>query len=399
MTSATLTPGSLAHGARFSFEAAFSMPLAFTSAAMLLLSPMAALALSAFLLINLPSRTPRTARLILGLVVAAAMALLAGNRPVDSDASNDIDGYYEAYLSIAGGESAFDTQFGAGLETGLPLLMSLFSALLPPLSMNGLMFCFSLAASLLMLCWVEMGASKRTQRQNLALLGICLIMLNLYFATQLSRQFLSLLVLLYAFTASTRLRQIVWVLIAASFHLTALPFFGACLLARRGRAGWLVIAVVVLVFRTYFAAVLTTLDVLPDALIQKLLYYADDLNPDGASDLASLRMVGLLAAISLVVLASTRFRPADAAKPWLGVPWLTALVYVMLLPIPLASLRATLMMHSVAPGLIAFKMLELGSRRLLTTVLNGLLGYKILSLAMQAPNLQSGFGMLSGFFL
>ena len=55
---------------------------------------------------------------------------------------------------------------------------------------------------------------------------------------------------------------------------------------------------------------------------------------------------------------------------------------VLLLPIPLASLRATLMVHSIVPGLIAYKMLSGRAHRLLLPVLNILLLYKIAAFAL-----------------
>jgi hypothetical protein len=379
--------------------AAFHLPLALLCAASLPLMPLAALGLSVLLLINLPTCTRVLPRRLLGLSAAVALAMLAGNRPIDLTLeSNDIEGYYEIYRSLMQGESVFDTAFGAGFEVALPALMAAAGALLPTLSMNGLMFCFSLAGALLMLGWVETAFYGRGERlPTPALLGISMIMLNLYFATQLSRQFLSLIVLLYAFTASTRRGQAGWLLLATSFHLTALPFFAVYQLARRGPLGWLAIIVAAVVFRVWFVELLAALEILPEAVGQKLLYYAEELDADAATDLASLRIVGLLAALSIAVLLVAPGRVPEAVKPWLALPWITAIVHLLLLPVPLAPLRTTLMVHSVVPGLVAFRLMEGRQRGLMLSVLNTLLAYKVVTLGMLTPNLQPGIDMLAGF--
>ena len=99
-------------------------------------------------------------------------------------------------------------------------------------------------------------------------------MLNLYYSTQLSRQFLSGVVLLFAFSARRPIAKVVFVALAASFHLTAIPFFVLYVLVKRGRIGWLTIVLLALLMRLYFFDLLVALDVLPAAIAEKLAYYA-----------------------------------------------------------------------------------------------------------------------------
>jgi hypothetical protein len=129
------------------------------------------------------------------------------------------------------------------------------------------MFCLALTASVLLLLWVETSFYAGSAKHRPALLGITLLLLNIYFATQLSRQFLSLIVLLFAFTAQWRGRRMLFVTLAASFHLTALPFYGLYLLARRGWLGWIAILVAAYLLRIYFAQLLVAFDVLPEAAV------------------------------------------------------------------------------------------------------------------------------------
>jgi len=91
--------------------------------------------------------------------------------------------------------------------------------------------------------------------------------------------------------------------------------------------------------------------------------------------------------------------PDSATRVWLAVPWIAAIVHFLLLPIPLASLRTTLMIHSVLPGLIAYQMLWRRGGPLLLAVLNVLFAYKIVTFvaAGQSGNLLSTAAMLSRF--
>jgi hypothetical protein len=362
---------------------------------------LAAFAVASFLLLNLPANTSRPARVCLGVIVATSLALMAGARPIDPNASNDIEAYHEIYRSLAEGDFSELTHFGGGVEVALPLLMYLWALILPPLSVNGLMFCLALTSSMLMLVWVEKTFYSGAGPQRPALLGICIVLMNLYFATQLSRQFISLIVLLYAFSASGRGRQAFYLALASAFHLTAIAFFAMYLLARRGWRGWLVIVVVALLAKLYFAQLLVAFDVLPEAAAEKLVYYVDNDDDSLAADIGSLRMIFLLAVISVVSIFASQFKPSARSRPWLAVPWVAAVVHYILLGIPLASLRTTLMVHSVASGLIAYKMLSGRAGRALTVVLNVLLLYKVAAFATaeQYANLQPTLMMLSRFLL
>jgi len=267
------------------------------------------------------------------------------------------------------------------MEVALPALMLLWANVLPPLSINGLMFCLTLTASLLLLLWIESSFYGTNAMQRPALLGISLLLLNIYFATQLSRQFLSLIVLLYAFTAQTRGRQLLFV-------------------ARRGWLGWVAILLAAFALRIYFAQLLVAFDVLPEAAADKLVYYAENTEESTDADIGSLRMVFLLAVASLFALVGSGLRPDARTRLWLAVPWLTALVHYLLLPIPLASLRATLMVHSVASGFIVYQMFAGRAHKLLLPALNVLLLYKVAAFAtaQQGANLRPSIFMFSTFF-
>ena len=365
-----------------------------------LLFPLASFTAAAVLLVNLPEGTPAAARRALIVVLAFSMALMTGARPLDPAASNDIDGYYLIYEDLRRGDLSEIMHFGGGFEVTMMGLFLLWGALLPKLTPNGLMFCLALTSALIFAAWVELTFyGKEDRRRGPALLAVCVFMLNLYFSTQLVRQFLSLVILLFAFSAANRWRALAWVLLSSSVHLTGGLFFVAYLLAKRGWKGWLVILGIAIMVRVYFADLLVAFDILPEVVAEKVKYYVENDEEGTASDLASLRMISLLGMISLVVLAAARGRVTHSARAVLALPWLTAIVHILLWPVPLASLRTTLAIHSVVPGVVAYHMFPKNQRVLQLGVLNLLVLYKTATMASAdgLSNLASTVAMMSGF--
>lgn len=354
--------------------------------------PIVAFAVSAALLINLSRNTPDVARRLLGLMLVIAVSMMISSRAVSIEGSDDFVGYYELYKEIQAGDYSRMFQFGGGLEVTLPALFYLWSLLLPELSINGLMLSSALTSAILFWVWVDLNFYRKGgERIAPALIGAALLLFNLYFSTQTTRQFLSMIVLLYAFSAHTTIRRWLFITLAASIHLTALPFYGAYWLATRGRYGVVLLLSGVVLIRFYFPALLTLLDVLPEALVEKLAYYVDNNSEYTDSDLGALKLIGLLCLLSLLSLAAQGFRLDARTRPWHSVPWIAAVVHVLLLPIPLAPLRSTLAVHSVVTGLVAHRMFSRRNRILLQLVLNILLLYKLAGYA----TLEDGSGLTS----
>jgi hypothetical protein len=379
-----------------------------TSLLLLLIAPILSFIFTGLVLINSKAIVTRMPRLYLAMVMILSLAMMAGARPLEAGDSNDIVGYYDTYRMLVGGDLSYLTHFGGGLEdgigveVGLPLLLYFFGLFLPLLSVNGLMFCLAFASSLLLLIWFERTFYADNRMHYTALIGVCILMLNLYFSTQLTRQFFSLSILLYAFTAHGRVRQFAYVILAGMFHLTAIPYFIMFTMARRGRIGLVFIFALLVVLHYIFPQIVAIKDVLPQAISEKLLWYTLNEETYSAADIASLRMILLLCSISLLVWVVVRFKPAVEARSWLALPWLVAIAHLLLLSIPLASLRTTLLVHSIIPGLLAYKMFEGGGstvRNLRMLVLNVLLVYKIFVYltAEQSGNLFSTMHMLTDF--
>jgi hypothetical protein len=373
------------------------------STSLLLIAPILAFIFTGIVLIDSRHSFPKAIRLYLASTMIISLSMMAGARPIDPDqTSNDIDGYYQVYQAISDGDLSNITHFGAGIEVGLTLLFYIFSLLLPPLSINGLMFCLAFVSSFLLLIWIEKTFYTGHHMRHTALIGTCILMLNLYFSTQLVRQFFSLIILLYAFSATGRIKQLTFVVLAAMFHATAIPYYLLFLIIRKGRIGWMFAIVLAFVLRYTFSYLVEMQDFLPMLLALKLRWYVDIAETNSSTDLASFRMIFLLSCISLLILIAKRFKPPAEAKPWLAVPWISGIVHLILLPIPLVALRTTMLVHSITPGLLVHKMFEGGGlsvRMLRIMVLNLLIVYKIAVYitAGESGNLFSTLHMLTDF--
>src|SRR3546814_20671345 len=93
------------------------------------------------------------------------------------------------------------------------------------LSINGMMFFLSLFSIILFIVWLcRVSAQEAPQKQAL-LLGISLLMINLYFSTQTSRPFIATLLLLFAITEKSLFIRFALLALASAFHIKSIPFF------------------------------------------------------------------------------------------------------------------------------------------------------------------------------
>jgi hypothetical protein len=333
--------------------------------ALLTLSPFLTLFISGLILINVNVLSKNT-RILLSIIMIVSLAMISGARPILDGDQNDISGYYEIYKFLAAGDLQYLTHFGGGInegggiEIGLPILLYIFTFFSKNLSINGLMFNLSLLGSIFVAVWIHKTFYKTECTPSPALIGFGILFLNLYFATQLSRQFFSLIFLLYAITEKRFIWRYVWLLVASSFHITAIPFYIFYKIFISGYTGFLFLVLILILFRLFFFSSLDLIPVFPSLITEKLAYYKTAEQGVSMADLESFKIIFLMIAMSLIVLVTMRFHPAGHQKKWLLIPWIAALIHLILLPIPLASLRTTLMFTAILPGIIIYMMFQGG---------------------------------------
>lgn len=343
--------------------------------------PMLAFFVSVFILINFQPKEALS-QFAFALVAGISLSLMAAARPVAFEQFSDTDVYYGIYRSIHEGDMSVLTLYGGGFEIGISVLFFLLSYISPFISINGMMFFLSLFSILMFIIWLRRVGSHEPPRRQAFLLGISLLMINLYFATQTSRQFISTIFLLFAITERSIIIKLAYIAVASAFHITSIPFFIIYTLAQRWRHGWIAVLLLATILRFYFANLLAMIGVMPAAMAEKITYYLNNSAGYTSADLGALKIIALLAIVSGIALVAYRFRPPPEKRAWLTAPWIAGAVHIILLPIPLLSLRTTLAVHALLPGFLVANMLD-GRRAWMTTmaVSNALLVYKVVSFA------------------
>jgi EpsG family len=381
---------------RFAFLS-FVILLAF----MLLISPFGVFIVSMFALLNVSDFNNRFNRMTIGVVASVAISIIAASRIIDLDDANDVIVYYGVYLKLVDNDWSAFAHFAGGIEFALPLLMWLLSLLLPVLTISGLMFAFSLICMLLFVAWIEYSFIASKKINITELLGISMLMVNVYFSTQLTRQFFALIILLFAISATTRVYKILFLLISSSFHLSALPFYLIYVLVSKVKWGLCILFIFVLLLQICFPLIVKMYEFLPFALGEKVLTYVINESDITDVDIASLRITFLLIIIATLSFFSSRLTFRRSINDWALISFSAFAIQLMLLPIPLASLRFTLLINSILPGFIAYHLLISYESRLKNLVLNGLLIYKSFILAFSTAYLSFdlGYRVFSGFLI
>src|SRR3546814_1305107 len=129
-----------------------------------------------------------------------------------------------------------------------------------------------------------------------------------------------------------------------------MPFFIIYVLGQRWRYGWLAVLGLAAVLRFYFANLLAMIGVMPAAMAAKITYYLNNYAGYTEADLGALRIIVLLAIVSVIATNTCRLKPLAESRVWLKVPWIAGAVHIILLPIPLLSLRTNLVLHALLPG-------------------------------------------------
>src|SRR3546814_20100382 len=120
-------------------------------------------------------------------------------------------------------------------------------------------------------------------------------MINLYFATQTSRQFIATILLLFAITEKSLFIRFALLALASAFHITSIPFFIIYVLGQRWRYGWLAVLGLAAVLRFYFANILAMIGVMPAAMAEKITDYINNSEGYTEADLGPRKIIGLLA--------------------------------------------------------------------------------------------------------
>jgi hypothetical protein len=284
----------------------------------------------------------------IGFICAYSASVSAASR-MTFDQSDDFTRYYQGYLEIlSNGWSAIGVY---GSEVGLPFvyevlaLTGMRSPLVP-------LFAVTMISVTVFVIWVDKFGSLHFDAERFgSVMAMSLLFIDFVMSTQLTRQFLSSVFLLYAISV-TGWRSMAWLLVATLFHQTAVPIY---LLVRlvlhfRWRMVYALFALGVLLL-IYFETLLRYglgFDLSVLEVGAKLLFYVgayDDIVQGVGINVAEIRFVALNCFAALL---ARKHMP----KGWPELMFCVAILYVLFLPFPMVSYRLFLLFGTILTGYI-----------------------------------------------
>lgn len=317
------------------------------------ISPLLAWIIAMLILAVGSSVLNKTNRRILGLVVIFAGALTIASRQVFESPSDDFARYYAIYQSLSEGDMAAFFNFGDGFEIILPLLFRALSFFFSKAEPSLVIFFVSFFCGLLFLFWLEKYGMKEVEPAKRSLcLATALIFFSFFMTSQLMRQMIAMLLVLYALYEKNILTSALFVVMGTAFHLTALPIYIVCKMSFRYPViTFFIVSITSLIFVHSFTSILSlysggSLDYIGTG---KLLYYTDSTESFTKADLSLLKYFVFLIIIYLLIPG----RDNVTAK-WKYFVLTFSAIYFVFLPLPGASLRTTLILNSILLGYLIF---------------------------------------------
>lgn len=317
-------------------------------AAVYLFSPLASY-IGALLYLTIFSRLLYPAvRVGAAIVTVLSGASIWASRTFGRSMSDDFEQYYEIYSRISNHE--WTTGVIPAYEFGLPAFFKVISMALPSLTPSGLMFVVTVTAGLIMLFYLERFGLEEFPREKKA---YCVAMVFLFFSfvmvTQLTRQMLSSVLLVYLFFVVRPLWKWLSLIVASAIHITAVAVH-AVVRALQGRYLILLFAVAAILV-AQFVDIASVASALIGYDIPRLGYYL--VGAESSGNLATLAIVVLVAvagALSLLALKASNQHITAREKGTLIVLAGVIVIYLLTLNVTLLPFRLFLIIHAVMAG-------------------------------------------------
>ncbi len=293
---------------------------------------------------RLGSRT--TAALLLGIVFSMASAYASrrvGASPFDDFSNN----YYPYYLDAKLTPFAewillpFEPFRLSALEVVFPAILGVLALLPGTLAPSAIIFLFTAGIGSLYVWWLcRYFLPTLPQSHQTASALLCIVFFSFGLCSQTVRQMLSIPLLLAAIWERSLMKSTAYALIATACHLSAAPTWMICILFRFTGYRTLTLAALPLFFLLVKGSGLAeSLIGLDPGTLDKLSYYTLD-NQDAAGfDQNFIPLVLLVAIGSLAVVG---YRDGELSRILL----FFCLLFLALLPLPLAPFRVTLFITS-----------------------------------------------------
>lgn len=306
----------------------------------------------AFLL--MPIELNRSSRLFFCLTSIFFISVVVSSRAIGVAGTDDFwDGYWPLYQQIKAGYWIEIFKYGDGFEPGLGVLFWVLSNIFGGISPRFLMFILVFLNQLLLLLWAEFYLPKvsvTVRHRHQAALSLILFFFSGLLASQIVRQSFASVFLLIAVFSRGIYWRIFFVAMGSIFHITTLPLY-----------------LLIYGFRKYFYLCVLALAFLGLAIYTNaanIIYSLLDLTSGGvgyskvvfyegqAYTSSNVLEIGIIFLFQLLVIAllyirgKKEYEYVSAKRIYFGF----IVLFLILLPLPFASLRSTLYINSTAFG-------------------------------------------------
>lgn len=295
----------------------------------------------------------RILRINVAIIAIISGSFIAASRNTLMVLGDDFNVNYYVYQLMQHGESIFYHDFSGGIEFILPLYFKIIGSVFN--IENPVYIFFSVTALCLTLfyIWLEKYALKNIDADKRALcVAASLGLFVLFSTTQLMRQMISTVFLLYAlslWTEKKKLSFVIFFALAVFSHLSSvLLFFVITTLMGEDRYKKYIILLISIGFVSLFTIFLSYVlgSSLLGAATYKFNYYA-------STELSGFNLDSFFKFLIIMWCGAIFFR-SKVNERWNSLLVFGGAMYIIFLPLPLASDRILMLMVSYLPGFLMF---------------------------------------------
>ena len=307
------------------------------------------------------ARLSRGGRVIYSILLIFCIAGLCAYRQAGLSLFDDFsNSYYPNYLNIYNGDYESFYRFSK-IEIGLPILFFGLTKLGFLLSQSELIFILTFISLSIFLVWMEIyGLKFFDERQKTFAIIFCLVTWSFVLPSILVRQYLAIVILLFALVTKLKRNRLIGLIVSSVFHASSLVTFLIFKISLKPLLSSIFLLLLFLFIQTHFLQYISTsysdfvlldkINTLPESTDQSLY------------DFSGIKLTILAYIISLMI----NFRnPVNKYSCQL---LFVIILYFVCLPIPQLSLRTTLIFTQILLGWILLKSIRFAKQETLMSV-------------------------------
>ena len=317
----------------------------------LIFSPLLGYFLSIAYLLLFSNYISKNFRIINVIFLLIDISIISASRLYFSVESDDFIRYYQTYTQLLNGDFSCITtpRYSNGLEWVLPIFYAILAKLTSIKSPEFVLFSETLLFVVIFYIWIENYFKNVLSNYEInKLVATAFLFLSISSITLYTRQYIAMVILLFSFYGSLK-KRLFFLFMAISTHLTALPIFIFIKLIQKFKLKALIpFSLILFLFVNYFNVILNFFDLsLP--LIGKLVYYTHEINVDNSLPINQLFFIVIINIGLYINKKNNSF-----LRDWRLVFLFFSIIFIIFLPIPLMSMRLTILLIAIMLGVFFY---------------------------------------------